>query len=138
MRAEDMVHTEPTQRRETSVIYEVNLAIDPVIAEDFARWLVPHIEEILALPGFETARCYTRDSPYEDDIEAPARVRWTVHYHLSHQAALDDYLREHATRLRGDGLRHFEGRFEATRRVLHTVSFTEALHQSLDRPPDSP
>ena len=34
------------------------------------------------------------------------------------QDALDEYLRDHAPRLRGDAMARFGGRFEAQRRVL--------------------
>ena len=35
---------------------------------------------------------------------------------------LEEYFQKHADRLRGDGLTRFEGKFTATRRILHSIS----------------
>lgn len=94
------------------IVYEVNLAIDAEVADAYAAWLMPHIDEILALDGFLGAEWFVVDA---DD---PGRVRWCVQYRLRDRGALQAYLEEHAARLRGDGLDRFAGRFEATRRVL--------------------
>ena len=37
------------------VIYEVNLAVDLEIADAYAAWLAPHIDRVLAVPGFVSA-----------------------------------------------------------------------------------
>lgn len=95
------------------IVYEVNLAVDPEIAEAYAAWLEPHIDEVLAVDGFTGAEWFEVDAP-----EGDARVRWSVQYRLRDRAALDAYFAEHAARLRGDGLTRFGGRFEATRRVM--------------------
>lgn len=95
------------------VVYEVNLAVEAEIAEAYAAWLGPHIAEVLAVPGFVSARWW--------DVEADAddgRVRWCVEYRLESREALETYFAEHAERLRGDGLDRFGGRFEASRRIL--------------------
>ena len=34
------------------IIYEVNLTVDPEIADEYAVWLRPHIVHILELDGF--------------------------------------------------------------------------------------
>ena len=93
------------------VIYEVNLAVDRDVAPAYAAWLGPHIDEVLAVPGFVSAEWWA----VEDD--APS-VRWCVQYRVESRAALAAYFVDHAARLRGDGLDRFGGRFEATRRVL--------------------
>lgn len=94
------------------VIYEVNLAVDPEVAGAYAAWLGPHIEEVLAVPGFVSAEWW--------DVEAVpgGRVRWCVQYRVERREALQAYFEEHAARLRGDGLDRFGGRFEASRRIL--------------------
>ncbi len=95
------------------VIYEVNLAVDADVAGAYADWLAPHVDEMLALPGFVSAEWWAVEEASPD-----GRVRWCVQYRLADRAALADYLAHHADRLRGDGLARFAGRFEASRRVL--------------------
>ena len=95
------------------VIYEVNLAVDDDVAEAYAAWLAPHIDEVLAVPGFLSAEWFEVDV---DD--AGGRRQWVVQYRVESREALAEYFDTHAARLRGDGLERFGGRFEASRRVL--------------------
>jgi hypothetical protein len=94
------------------IVYEVNLRVDEDCAEAYRAWLVPHIQEILALPGFESAEIF------EVDGEEEGRKGFCVQYRVSSRAALDDYLENHAPRMRADGEKNFGGRFAAARRVL--------------------
>lgn len=97
------------------LVYEVNLAVEAAVAEAFVAWLPGHVAELLALPGFLEAEIFTVDEP-----AAPAgEVSLSVRYRLRDRAALEGYLRDHAERLRADGIARFGGRFQATRRVLH-------------------
>ncbi len=96
-----------------SVIYEVNLWIDAAIADDYRAWLVTHVRELLALPGFIDARLFEVLEPAAD-----AELALCVQYTLRDRAALDDYLRLHAPRLREAGIARFGARFRAQRRVL--------------------
>lgn len=100
-----------------SVIYEVNLDLDAAIAADYRAWLHEHIAEICALPGFTGAQLFDVLEPVAD----PGRQRLCVQYALGDAEALETYLREHAPRLRADGMARFGGRFTATRRVLRVV-----------------
>ncbi len=96
------------------IIYEVNVEVDREIAEDYRAWLHEHIAEILALPGFVDARTFdVLDPPTAD-----GRIGLCVQYRLTDAAALDVYLRDHAPRLRADGIARFGERFRAQRRVL--------------------
>lgn len=99
------------------VIYQVDLDLDAAIAEEYLRWLRAHIAEICALPGFLGADLHETLQPSAPD----GRVGLCVQYRLRDQAALEDYLREHAPRLRADGMARFGGRFDASRRVLRTL-----------------
>ena len=96
------------------IVYEVNLEIDAGIAAEYRRWLDAHVAEILALPGFTGARIL--------DVLEPARpamrIALCVQYTLADAAALDNYLREHAPRLRADGVARFGDAFRAHRRIL--------------------
>lgn len=93
------------------ILYEVRLDVDAAIADDYQRWLEAHVREILGLPGFVAADLLI-------EPRDPGRVGWCVHYWLRDRAALDAYLRDHAPRLRADGLARFPGRFSGERRVL--------------------
>ena len=93
------------------ILYEVRLDVDAEIATEFRAWLVAHVREILALPGFVRADILREE-------RAQDRVCWCTHYWLVDRAALDAYLHEHAPRLRADGLQRFPNRFTAERRIL--------------------
>ena len=100
------------------IVYEVNLALDGAIADEYRDWLAAHVAQILRLPGFVDARIL---DVIESDVEPLARagdIALCVHYTLRDQAALDAYLRDHAARMRADGEARFGGRFRARRRVL--------------------
>lgn len=99
------------------VIYEVNIEVDAAAHDDYRAWLRGHIAEILALPGFTGAKVF-------DVLEPPpsaGRVGLSVQYALKDREALDDYLRDHAPRLRADGVARFGDRFHATRRILRVA-----------------
>ncbi len=94
------------------VIYAVDLEADAAIAGPFDTWLRDHIADVLQFPGFLSAEVLS------DADAAAGKVRRTVQYRLQDPAALDDYLRNHAPRMRARGLELFGDRFSATRRVL--------------------
>ena len=93
-------------------IYEVNLSINKEIVKDFAVWLRHHMKEVVSLGHFEKAELFSRENECE----------LTVHYHMKDQKTLDDYLKNHAPRLREEGLKKFPDQFTATRRVLMRLS----------------
>ncbi len=99
------------------VIYEVNIEVDAAAHDDYRVWLHDHIAEILALPGFTGAKVFAVLEP----PPSAGRVGLCVQYALKGREALDDYLRDHAPRLRADGIARFGDRFQATRRVLRGV-----------------
>ena len=101
-----------------TVVYEVNLDLDADVREDYLAWLRPHIAEILALPGFLGA---TLAEPVDPAAEA-GHALLCVQYTLADVDALQAYLRDHAPRMREEGLARFGGRFRAQRRVLQTLS----------------
>ena len=96
------------------IVYEVNLAIDAEIIDDYRAWLQPHVAEMLCLPDFVGAIIFE----VLDPAPAPGEIALCVQYTLVDRAALDRYLIEHAPRLRGEGTDRFDGRFRAHRRVL--------------------
>jgi len=94
------------------VVYEVSLEADAEIVAPFDTWLRDHVADMLVLPGFLSAEILS------DEGTAPGRVSRVVQYRLRDQAALDEYLREHAPRMRAQGLERFGNRYSAERRVL--------------------
>lgn len=96
------------------ILYEVNLAIDAAIGDDYRAWLDGHVREILGLPGFVEARILEIMEPRP----GPDEVALCVQYTLRDRAALAAYLRDHAPRLRSAGIVRFGDRFRAHRRVL--------------------
>ncbi len=92
-------------------IYEVNLSVEPAVVEDYLAWLRPHIDEMLTLPGFESAELVA----WEGDDEG--WKRFTVTYKVASREDLTAYLEVHAPRMRGDGVNRFEGSFRASRRI---------------------
>lgn len=95
------------------VVYEVNLHVDATIAGEYREWLAGHVRKMLALPGFTGARSFEVTDP-----QAAGEVAFCVQYELADRAALDAYFRDHAERMRADGVRRFGARFRASRRTL--------------------
>ncbi|MDZ4811904.1 MAG: DUF4286 family protein [Pseudomonadota bacterium] len=93
------------------ILYEVRIAVEAELTVEFHDWLVAHVHEILALPGFEFAELLREEGNDQ-------RAVFVTHYWLRDRTALEGYLRDHAPRLRADGLQRFGTRFSAERRVL--------------------
>ena len=99
------------------IVYEVNVLVRREIEADYRDWLDAHVREIVALPGFTGAEVFDRREP----VAAADEVAICMQYRLRDAAALTDYLREHAPRLRADGLARFGAGFRAERRVLERI-----------------
>ncbi len=96
------------------LVYEVNVELDVGIEATYRAWLRDHVAEMLSLPGFTGADTFdTIDPP-----PPPGRIAICVHYRMTGDDALQAYLRDHAPRMRSDGVARFGDRFTATRRVL--------------------
>lgn len=100
-----------------SIIYEVTLHVDADIENEYDAWLDEHIREMHELPGFVGTEKFS----IEPGEESPGKVGRVVHYRLESRAAFDDYLRDHAERMRNKGQERFAGRFTASRRILHPM-----------------
>ena len=97
------------------VVYEVNLEFDVAIAAAYREWLGSHIKELLALPGFLSASVHEVVEP----LPTAGRQGLCVRYQVEDLGALETYLREHAPRMRADGLQRFgEEGVRIRRRVL--------------------
>jgi quinol monooxygenase YgiN len=93
------------------VVYEVRVAVDAEVRDDYRAWLDGHVREILSLPGFERAELYVEEAEGGEPV-------FVIRYHLVSREALEHYLRDHAPRLRAEGLARFGERMRASRRVL--------------------
>ena len=100
----------------TAVIYEVTLDVQRRAAKRFDTWLKLHVRDMLALPGFVTARMLPPGevSPGDD----PRCVRRVVQYQLASRGDLENYLSQHAARMRAETARYFGKRLRAGRRLL--------------------
>ncbi|MEO1273007.1 MAG: DUF4286 family protein [Myxococcota bacterium] len=101
------------------LIYEVNLTVQPSIADAMERWLTSHFNDMLAIDGFEQVTLYSR-RPEDEGAPPDAQLRWTCHYRVRDRASLDRYLAKDAARMRQEGLDLFGGQFTASRRILAT------------------
>ncbi|MGH8495446.1 MAG: DUF4286 family protein [Gammaproteobacteria bacterium] len=110
----------------TELIYEVTLDIEPAIEAEFDEWLERHVAEMLELPGFERAELET-----EAASDNASGLRRTVRYAMRDRDALDDYLKQHADRMRQAGTDRFGGRFKATRRILELTPLGDHEHPVL-------
>ena len=95
-----------------AVIYEVTLHARAGIADAYLAWLREHVAAMLALQGFEGAELHALDVP------TAGERGWCVRYRLADRAALDAYLRDHAPRMRAEGIARFGDAFRAERRIL--------------------
>jgi antibiotic biosynthesis monooxygenase (ABM) superfamily enzyme len=100
------------------IVYEVNVFVRREIEAAYRQWLDGHVSEIVALPGFLGAQVFERREPAAADGEFAVCMQ----YHLRDAQALEEYLREHAPRLRADGLARFGTKFRAERRVLELAA----------------
>ena len=114
------------------IVYEVNVDVRDRRLRRLSRMARrPHVEEMLALPGFVSAEILERrDPPPSAGMRA-----LTVHYRLTDDAALQRYLAEYAPRMREDGVRRFGDAFTATRRVLWNRLSASSEQALLDRSP---
>ena len=94
------------------IIYEVNLTVNNSVAEQYEKWLTDHIREMLSFEGFISADWY------EVEGSESNKSVWSIHYRLKNRESLENYFREHAQRMRQEGLRRFAGKFSAHRRIL--------------------
>ena len=104
------------------IVYEVNLFVQEAIWPEYRAWLEAHVREIVALPGFTGAEVFERLDPGA----APGEIALCTQYRLRDADALATYLREHAPRLRADGVARFGDGFRAERRVLGLIGARDA------------
>lgn len=93
------------------VTYEVNVEVEPYLADGFQRYMVlKHIPEILATGCF-VGIAFERGAP----------GRFRTRYQAATQEDLDRYLEDHTLRFREDFLRHFPEGISVRRETWESV-----------------
>lgn len=99
------------------IIYEVNLTINNEIYNDYYPWLVSHMDDMLQFRGFEKAEIFQ-----EETTESNSQTtKLIVHYTVSSEANLQDYLQNHAAKMRAGSAEKFGDQFSAARRVFRPL-----------------
>ncbi len=96
-----------------TVLYEVDYQAEAAIEAPFDTWLRDHTADVLQFDGFLSAEILD-----DEAVAPPGRIRRIVQYRLRDRAALETYLRDHAPRMRTQGVEKFGERYTAERRVL--------------------
>jgi hypothetical protein len=100
-------------------IYEVTINVDREIVDEFDAWLARHIEKMSHISVIVQAEALAP----ADDIEG--RPRRIAQYHFASDSDLEQYLTDRAAALEKSALDRFEGRIEATRRVLRHIDIAD-------------
>ena len=101
------------------IVYEVNLEFDVAIAAAYRAWLATHIQQILELPGFVSAQVHE----VVDPLPTAGRNGLSVRYVVRDLESFESYQRDHASRLRADGLERFgEEGVRIRRRLLRETT----------------
>lgn len=107
--------------RKDAVIYEVTAAVDIDRLAEYDDWLLPHIREMLAFAGFQSATVW--QSP---DLDSDGRARRIIAYRVRTRRELESYLHTHAARMREDGVRRFGEALAASRRIVKASEYEAA------------
>lgn len=110
------------------IVYEVNVEVDAVLADDYRAWMDVHVREMVALPGFISARIHNLLAPGPE----AGRQAMCVQFFLRDASALDAYLRDHAMRFRASSTQQFGTRFRTSRRVMRHVITLDREHAPAD------
>ena len=99
------------------LIYEVKLElIDKTIYSSFLFWLKEHISEMLKFQGFEKADLINKFLQKNVII---------VKYYISSEKDLNNYMQNHAEKMRFEGLKLFKNSFKASRKICPVKKLTE-------------
>ncbi len=99
------------------VIYEVNIIVAVDVFPQYTDWLKLHIRKMLAFPGFLRAQTMLEEK--ENDA---LNRHLTVQYEVQSLEFLNDYMENHAEKLRQEGLATFPGKFTITRRIFQILN----------------
>ena len=97
-------------------IYNVTLNIDESIHQEWLEWIKEHIPQVLGTGHFSDAKL-TRVLVEEE----MGGVTYSVQYRAKTREDLDNYYKNHANRLRQDGLKRFADKVLAFRTELQVI-----------------
>lgn len=97
-------------------IYNVTLNIDESIHQEWLEWIKVHIPQVLGTGLFSDAKL-TRVLVEEEK----GGVTYSVQYRAKTREDLDNYYKNHANRLRQDGLKRFADKVLAFRTELQVI-----------------
>ena len=100
-----------------SIIYEVSLKIESHFKDEFLGWLSEHIDKMLQLPGFISAKLYA-ETDCGDILKSHDFI---VRYKLESKQTLIQYFDLYAQAMREEGLTRFGHHFTASRRVMSPI-----------------
>lgn len=98
------------------IIYNVTVNIDHAAHDQWVAWMRDvHIPEVMAT-GFFLENRFARVL-----VEDEGGVTYSIQYLCKNMLDLEEYQRDHATRLQADHAKKFEGKYVAFRTLLETV-----------------
>ena len=106
------------------IIYNVTINVDESIHQDWLKWMQnKHIHDVLATGLFTSAKMVK--VLVEEEMGG---TTYAIQYSTDSRAKLEDYYKNHAPRLRQEGLQLFADKMLAFRTELEVMS--EHYHES--------
>lgn len=112
----------PPRGEKSKILYEVTLELDEDIFEAYLTWIrMGHIQEVMALPGFVGWQMSVSedDAAKTNGAKGQKRVVLVETYEVASRETLEEYFTKYAKRIRDDHKRMWDGKFAASRRILH-------------------
>ncbi len=92
------------------VEYEVTITISSDILAEYTAWLKSHIEEMLLVDGFMSAKYFKVDVLDKHIV--------CVRYLVESKSKLENYISMKSKEMRSSTKEEFSGKFEISRRIL--------------------
>jgi hypothetical protein len=115
---------------EGQVVYEVTLSVKSAVFAVFSEWLIEHVNEMVVIEGFLSGQVAESEDKAEKDAHGNVAKHVVIaRYVLEDQDAMDNYLTNHADRMRGmwdsamENAPEWKGAFSASRRIMTTITF---------------
>ncbi len=100
------------------IIYNVTVSIDPDIHDEWKQWMIEkHIPDVLATGLFIDSRM----SKLLIEEEGGG-ITYSIQYSLESMDKMKEYEEKHATRLRDEHTKKYEGKFGAFRTMMEVAA----------------
>lgn len=100
--------------QERPVIYQVGLQLKTDIQDKIIPWLLEHIAEMEKLPGF------LPETQLLQDCDDPLKI--TALYKLENYQAFQEYLENHAPKMRGELSEELKSQIEFSRSLSYCLA----------------